>query len=273
LSKTQAKTIDSVKTKAIDGAPAELALVRTEIAKLELFTKQMSAQTEEGIKAAQSEMIPRCGYGGKVDGIRSTLTESAMRSCGEQIRGELATLRQRENNLAGGAIVLAAPVVAGGVSTDPAIQAINLAADASTAFWAWFWLILMLITLECARSLSLWAFIAEVEGKNVDRDRARADELAEIEHQNRLAAMRNQAPAPAAAELKSEPVPEPAPAPIAAKAPEPEPEPELTDAERRSRAGGLAMQQQARADKAAGADFVLVGDWSARDAALKMAAE
>lgn len=279
LSQTRANTIDTATTTAIANIPKELDLVRSEIAKLEVFTKQMSAQTPEGVKAAQSEMIPRCGYTGAVDGIRSTLTESAMRSCGEQIRGELATLKQRENNLLSGRVV-AQPAIAEGADpvVDPALAAIEYNDKASAAFWAWLWLIIMLCTLEGARSLSLWALITDISSKDAQRDRDWTDELAALRHQQeraRIIAETNAAvaaysapPAPVVEAPQPAPIPEPEPLVLE----EPAPPPEMTPAQRRARAGGLGNAQARAAEKAKSERLILVPSFVARDA-MKRAAE
>ena len=264
--------------------PAELKLVREEIAKLEVFTKKMSAQTPEGVKEAQSEMIPRCGYTGAVDGIRAEKTESAMRSCGEQIRGEIAVLKQRETNLLGAAAI---PSVDAAPAVDPAIEAINLKAQSDAAFWNWFWLIAMLCTLEGARSLSLWALITDISAVDAKRDRERSDELAELRHQTELAALLASrvtvAPVPAA------PPPEPAPAavpePVAAPpeelvlvqpepAPPPPPPEERSDTSQRARDAAKALAKMNRADKLE--NVILVNDNRQRNAdraATKVAAQ
>ena len=122
----------------------------------------------------------------------------------------------------------------------------------------------MLWVLEAARSLGLWAAFTNVTAGNVSRVRSREDELAEAEHQARLAAIRA-AMVPAAPSIAAEPelariaAPEPEPAPAATPEPEPEPEPEpivlvepvpeMTDQQRAARQGGLAAQHQRRADK------------------------
>lgn len=160
--------------------PEELARTRDDIAKLEVFTKKMSAQTPEGIKEAQSEMIPRCGYTGKVDGIRSVLTESAMRSCGEQIRNELMILRQREANLLGQG------TTSNDTSVDPALAAIELKAKADEAFWSAVWLEVMLWVLEGARSLGLWVFVTSINGASVNKRRELEDEIAMAELRAKL---------------------------------------------------------------------------------------
>lgn len=279
LSQTRADTIASVTTTAVANIPLELERVRSEIAKLEVFTKQMSAQTPEGIKAAQSEMIPRCGYTGAVDGIRSSLTESAMRSCGEQIRGELANLKQRETNLLGGQ-PLAAPVTPPGVDApvDPALAAIEFNDKASAAFWAWLWLIIMLCTLEGARSLSLWALITDISSTDAKRDREWTDELAALRHQQeraKIIAETNAAVAaysPPPAPVEAAPAPPPEPDPLTLD----EPVPPVEEAYPSWRPGLMAANHAKAAKKAQVGKYILVPSLVARDAemqAAKLAAE
>lgn len=257
-----ATSVGTVRTSAIENAPKELERVRTQIAELEVFSKKMTAMSPEGIMESQSEMIPRCGYTGRVDGVRSTLTESAMRSCGEKIGRELETLKSRENALASGQYAVAPMTSA--PDADPRLKEAALKAAADKAWWDGVKLEVMLWVLEAARSLGLWAAFTNVTAGNVSRVRSREDELAEAEHQARLAAIRA-AMVPAAPPIAAEPelariaAPEPEPAPAATPEPEPEPEPivlvepepvpEMTDQERRSRLGGLAAQHNRRAEK------------------------
>ena len=138
----------------------------------------------------------------------------------------------------------------------------------------------MLVVLESARSLSLWALITDVTGKGVDIDRQRADELAALEHENRMNALRRAG--------QPEPVPEPVaappvdiPEPLAAKEPEPEPiqnepvsEPELVpepptletprDVNQAARKGGKNSQHERAAAKVE--KLIVLGNWEARDA-------
>ena len=149
-----------------------------------------------------------------------------MRARGEAIQGELATLKAREDGLMQGQ---ASPVMQ--ANTDKRLEQIANADKASAAFWAWLWLIIMLCTLEGSRSLSLWAYITDISAKDANLDRQRSDELAELRHQNELAALAAQRVTTPPAAAPPPPVVEPVatPEPIAAAAPEPEPEPlELT---------------------------------------------
>lgn len=272
--------------------PAELEKVRSDIAERETFLKLMSAMTPEGIAKAQSEMISRCGYLGEVDGIRQSKTESAMRACGEQINGELATLRQRENNLlAGRGAGETAPVAGAPVTVDPRLQEVALKAKADKAWWDAFKLEVMLWVLEIAKSMGLWAAFTNVTAKDLGRARARDNEIAEAEHEARLAAIRGAAapiaekpePAPAATPDSAKPIPQPEVAPPAPE-PEPElilsapvqpvaePEPELTDAQRWGREGGKQAALNRDAEKARAAQVFVIGPVSTLDA-MKVAAE
>lgn len=274
LAGEEAATLQKAQDAAVGGTGDELERVRKQIAELKTEQQVMASMSPEGISKAQSLLLAQGLYFGSVDGIRQDKTESAMRARGEAIQAELATLKAREDGLMQGQ---ASPVLQ--ANTDKRLEQIDNADRAAAAFWAWFWLILMLCTLEGARSLSLWALITDIRSVDANRDREREAELAELEHQNKLAALRAATvqPAPPAAE----------PEPIAAAAPEPEPEPEpldltqlappapeMTEQQRRARAGGLEAQQQRRAAKTE--KLLVVGDWEARDAdaeAARMAAQ
>jgi len=262
LAAEEAGTLGTAQQAAIESTGGELERVRTQIANLEVEQRKMAAQSPEGIKEAQALLLAQGKYYGSVDGIRAGLTEAAMRARGEEIQGELAVLRSRENGLLAGQ---ASPVQQ--ATTDKRLEQIENTEAASAAFWSWFWLIFMLCTLEGARSLSLWAYITDIEAKDATRDRAREDELAQAEHERRLAEIRSgmpQAapPPPVVAAPEPEPLPEP----------EPEPVPALTPAQHRSRLGGLAAQQKREASSRE--RTIYVGDWSMRDAPeLKVAAE
>lgn len=261
-------------TEARASTPAELTKVRSDIAERETFLKLMSAMTPEGIAKAQSEMISRCGYLGEVDGIRQGKTESAMRACGEQINGELATLRQRESNLlAGRGAAEAAPVGGALVVTDPRIQEVILKAKADKAWWDALKLEIMLWVLEVAKSMGLWAAFTNVTAKDLSRGRQREDELAEAEHQRKLSSIRSSmAPEPVAAPpVAIEPIAAIDPPPAT---PEPIPEPplELTDAQRWGREGGKTAALNRDAAAARKAQVFVIGPVSSLEA-LKVAAE
>ena len=275
LAAEQAVTLQASQDTAVGGTGDELERVRTSIAELKTEQQLMTSMSPEGISRAQKSLIAQGLYFGTVDGISESKTESAMRARGEAITRELATLKAREDGLMQGQ---ASPVMQ--ANTDKRIEEITqrdkarVAADAELRAEIIFWV------AEFARNLLLWAAVTSVTASAVAVLRRREDELAELEHQNRLAALRTQPMAPV-----QEPEPAPVVEPIAAVAPEPEPlelnqplspppPPEMTDQQRRARAGGLAAGQAKAAAKAE--KLLTVGDWEARDAdmqAARMAAQ
>jgi hypothetical protein len=248
----EAATLATAQDAAIGGTGAELERVRTQIAELKTEQQIMASMSPEGISKAQSLLLAQGLYFGSVDGIRQDKTESGMRARGEAIQREMTTLKAREDGLMQGQ---ASPVQQ--ATSDRRMKEVALKAAADKAWWDGVKLEVMLWVLEAARSLGLWAAFTNVTAGNVSRVRSREDELAEAEHQARLAAIRA-AMVPAAPPIAAEPdlariaAPEQEPAPVVT--PEPEPivlvEPvEMTEQERRSRLGGLAAQHQRRADK------------------------
>jgi hypothetical protein len=271
LAGEEAATLKTAQDAAIGGTSGELERVRTAIAELKTEQGVMASMSPEGISKAQSLLLAQGLYFGSVDGIRQDKTEGAMRARGEAIQGELATLKAREDGLMQGQ---ASPVQQ--ANTDKRLLQIEQADKAAASFWAWFWLIAMLCTLEGARSLSLWALITDIQSGDVNLERQRAAELAEIEHQNKLAALRAQtlAPAPVSATV-TEPAPEPAPEAIpepveAVVAPEPAP---IAPDAQHMRNMALASAQARAGRKAQAEQFIAVPSLVARDAALKIAAE
>lgn len=278
LAAEEAATLQTAQDAAVGGTGQELERVRTQIAELKTEQQVMASMSPEGISKAQSLLLAQGLYFGSVDGIRQDKTESAMRARGEAIQGELATLKAREDGLMQGQ---ASPVLQ--ANTNKRLEEITqrdkarVAADAELRAEIIFWV------AEFARNLLLWAAVTSVTATAVGVLRRREEELAELEHQNKLTALRTAgvtAPAPASDPAPAA-TPEPVvadPEPIAAAAPEPEPEPEpfvlteiapppapeMTDLQRRARAGGLEAQQQRRAAKAE--KLLVVGDWEARDA-------
>jgi hypothetical protein len=287
LAGEEAATLGVAQQAAISGTGAELERVRTQIAELRTEQTVMASMSPEGISKAQSLLLAQGLYFGSVDGIRQDKTESAMRARGEAIQGELATLKAREDGLMQGQ---ASPVQQ--ATSDRRLLQIQQADAANAAWWAWLWLIIMLCTLEGARSLSLWAYITDISSTEAQRDRDWTDELAALRHQQeraRIIAETNAAVAayssvpPAAPPVAVEPTPASIPAPEPEPTPEPVPEPEplvlvdpvpeMTDQERRSRQGGLAMQHNRRAEKAE--RLLVIGPAPTIDATLaaKVAAE
>jgi len=272
LAGEEAGTLGTAQQAAIQGTSAELERVRTQIAELKTEQQIMASMSPEGISKAQSLLLAQGLYFGSVDGIRRDKTESAMRARGEAIQAELATLKAREDGLMVGQ---ASPVQQ--ATTDRRLSEIELADRASQAFWAWVWLIFMLCTLEAARSLSLWALITDISANDAKRDRERSDELAELRHQQEVAALRGQMvpaapsvaadPPPAPPEPEPEPAPEPPQEPLTLVDP---PEPEMTPQQRAARQGGLAAQHERRAAKTE--RLLVIGPVSTLDQ-MKVAAE
>jgi hypothetical protein len=272
LAGEEAGTLGTAQQAAIQGTSAELERVRTQIAELKTEQQIMASMSPEGISKAQSLLLAQGLYFGSVDGIRRDKTESAMRARGEAIQAELATLKAREDGLMVGQ---ASPVQQ--ATTDRRLSEIELADRASQAFWAWVWLIFMLCTLEAARSLSLWALITDISANDAKRDRERSDELAELRHQQEVAALRGQMvpaapsvaadPPPAPPEPEPEPAPEPPQEPLTLVDP---PEPEMTAQQRNARQGGLAAQHERRAAKTE--RLLVIGPVSTLDQ-MKVAAE
>lgn len=273
LAGEEAGTLGQAQQAAIASTGGELERVRTQIAELRTEQQLMASMSPEGISKAQSLLLAQGLYFGSVDGIRQDKTESAMRARGEAIQAELATLKAREEGLMSGQ---ASPVQA--ATTDKRLLQIEQQEKAQTAFWAWVWLIVMLCVLEGARSLSLWALITDLSGANADRDRRREDELAELRHQNDMAALIAQrakieatapvAPAPPVAPaIVAPPPPEPEPLPDPEPvAPAPPPAPDLTAQQKRSRAGGLGNAQLRAAERAKAERLIVIPSFLARDA-------
>ena len=267
LAGEEAATLKTAQDAAIGGSGAELERVRTEIAELKTEQQLMTAMSPEGIAKAQKSLISQGLYFGVVDGLAEQKTESAMRARGEAITRELTTLKAREDGLMQGQ---ASPVQA--ANTDRRLQQIDLWAKAQEAFWAAIWLAVMLWTLEGCRSLGLWALVTDVQGADIDLERKRAAELAELDHQNKLAAMRaGTAPAPAA--VAEAPAVAAAPEPPPAAIPEPVETPAPAVDNQHMRNMALASAQARAARKAQADQFIAVPSLVARDSALKVAAE
>ena len=269
LAGEEAATLGTAQQAAISGTGQELERVRTQIAELRTEQTVMASMSPEGISKAQSLLLAQGLYFGSVDGIRRDKTESAMRARGEAIQGELATLRAREDGLMAGQ---ASPVQQ--ATSDRRLLQIEQADAASAAFWSWLWLIIMLCVLEGARSLSLWAYITDISGKEAQRDRDWTDELAALRHQqerariiaetNAAVAAYSSAPEPAPA-IAAPPPPEPVqePAPIEPLVAPPVEEPR-SDASQRARNAGKANAHMNKADELR--SVILVNDNRARNA-------
>ena len=269
LAGEEAATLGTAQQAAINGTGAELERVRTQLAELKTEQQIMASASPEGISQAQRLLLAQGLYFGSVDGISRDKTESAMRARGEAIQRELATLKAREDGLMQGQ---ASPVQQ--ATSDRRLLQIEQADAASAAFWSWLWLIIMLCVLEGARSLSLWAYITDISGKEAQRDRDWTDELAALRHQqerariiaetNAAVAAYSSAPEPAPA-IAAPPPPEPVqePAPIEPLVAPPVEEPR-SDASQRARNAGKSNAHMNKADELR--SVILVNDNRARNA-------
>jgi hypothetical protein len=158
----EAALVATARNKAIDATPEELARVRTEIAAIKAEQQLMASQSPEKIKEAQALLISQGKYFGRVDGLRETLTEAAMRSRGEELAQQLTTLNLREEALAAGAVTAAAGVTAG---QNAAVLQADLADRARKAKAATIWLEVMLWVFEAARSFGLWALVTTITAR------------------------------------------------------------------------------------------------------------
>jgi hypothetical protein len=269
LAGEEAATLGTAQQAAINGTGAELERVRTQLAELKTEQQIMASASPEGISQAQRLLLAQGLYFGSVDGISRDKTESAMRARGEAIQRELATLKAREDGLMAGQ---ASPVQQ--ATSDRRLLQIEQADAASAAFWSWLWLIIMLCVLEGARSLSLWAYITDISGKEAQRDRDWTDELAALRHQQERARIIAETNAAVAAYSSA---PEPAPAIAAPPPPEPVQEPEpveplvappveepRSDASQRARNAGKSNAHMNKADELR--SVILVNDNRARNA-------
>ena len=269
LAGEEAATLGTAQHAAINGTGAELERVRTQLAELKTEQQIMASASPEGISQAQRLLLAQGLYFGSVDGISRDKTESAMRARGEAIQRELATLKAREDGLMQGH---ASPVQQ--ATSDRRLLQIEQADAASAAFWSWLWLIIMLCVLEGARSLSLWAYITDISGKEAQRDRDWTDELAALRHQQERARIIAETNAAVAAYSSA---PEPAPAIAAPPPPEPVQEPEpveplvapppeepRSDASQRARNAGKSNAHMNKADELR--SVILVNDNRARNA-------
>jgi hypothetical protein len=162
----EAALVATARAKAIDATPEELARVRQDIAAIKAEQQLMASQSPEKIKEAQALLISQGKYFGRVDGLRETLTEAAMRSRGEELAQQLTTLNLREEALAAGAVTAAAGVTAG---QNAAVLQADLADRARKAKAATIWLEVMLWVFEAARSFGLWALVTTITArKRVD---------------------------------------------------------------------------------------------------------
>lgn len=255
----RAEVAEAAASTAAAATGEELALVRSQIAALEVERKKMAAMSPDGIKEAQAILISAGKYFGRVDGIRENLTEAAMLARGEEIGGELAILKAREAGLVDGT-----GNASQSVSDAAALSQIENTAKAKAAAEAAIWIEVMLWVLEGARSFGLWVFVSGTTAESVSRRRTLQEEIERAKLERDLGMARTPV----------DPEPEPAPQPVAAPVTEPEPHSEpLTAQQQRSQNGGKAAAY-AKAAMAA-ITKIPVGAWSKRDdrSAMRKAAE
>lgn len=277
LAGTQATDITAAASTAISSIPEQMATARTDLAKLDAELKLISASdgTETSIKSAQRHLQGLNYYDGNIDGQWEELTKSAVQRRGSEIRTEAELKRNVIKGLESG-VPVTTTATASNDASESRIQN-DAAARKREAFGnqvllgAW--------TLEGARSLGWIVFLSLLTVGAVSTVLRRQDEIDDLEHQAKLAAIRaGMAPAPPPVAVEPPPAPTPAPEPEPAPEPIPEPlvlvdpVPEMTDQQRRSRQGGLAAQHQRRADKAE--RLLVIGPTSTIDTlAMGVAAE
>lgn len=282
LAGTQATDITAAASTAISSIPDQMATARVDLAKLEAELKLISASdgTETSIKNAQRHLQGLNYYDGNIDGKWEELTKAAVQRRGSEIRADLELKRNIIKGLETGVPVTATATA----SNDASETKIENDAKARKRETFGNQVLLGAWTLEGARSLGWIVFLSLLTVGAVSTTLRRQDEIDDLEHQAKLAAIRA-GMAPDAAPPPPAPPPEPpemvlsepleAP-PAAAAEPEEAPPVELSPAQRRGRAGGKAAAQYRAADKAKSERLILVGDWEARDADLhasKVAAE
>lgn len=243
----QSKLLAEQATQTRSELRADMATIRADITAREeeqkLMTASAPALIEKAQKLLQAKGLYNCAAC-PIDGRDETETAKARAAYGEQLNRELSELRSLEASLR--------TQLSGGV-----VEATNAASEDQIALeaqarergregrlitiGAW--------VLELSRSLGGVLFLGGVTARVVSDGRRRAEELAEQEHANRLAALRAQQTAA------------PQPANDA-----PAPEPDLTPEQRRSRNGGLAAGQGKAAERAANDRTINLDDW--RDPSL-----
>lgn len=146
---------DAAASKAL---PDMLAAVQADIIEAERQQRLLEAQSPEKIAEMQQMLISNGYYFFQVDGRMGPETERAMRSMGEDLRNELATLNAQEARLRAG-------IIGGGEQTDTAdensaaVQAAVQADQAKQNRQAGVWIEVMLWVAEGGRSLGLWLFV------------------------------------------------------------------------------------------------------------------
>ena len=143
---------------ASSALPDMLAAVQADIIEAERQQRLLEAQSPEKIAEMQQMLISNGYYFFQVDGRMGPETERAMRSMGEDLRNELATLNAQEARLRAG-------IIGGGEETDTAdensaaVQAAVQADQAKQNRQAGIWIEVMLWVAEGGRSLGLWLFV------------------------------------------------------------------------------------------------------------------
>lgn len=278
LAGTQATDITAAASTAISSIPQQLATARADLAKLEAELKLISASdgTETSIKNAQRHLQGLNYYDGNIDGKWEELTKAAVQRRGSEISADLELKRNIIKGLESGVPVTTTATA----SNDASETKIENDAKARKRETFGNQVLLGAWTLEGARSLGWIVFLSLLTVGAVSTTLRRQDEIDDLEHQAKLAAIRagmaSSAP-PAPVEAPSAPAEEPAPIP------EPEPlvldEPAPAPVEEQSpswRPGILAANHARAAKKAQAGKYVLVPSLVARDAemqAAKLAAE
>lgn len=156
---TKKATTQAVRDAAASSAlPDMLAAVQADIIEAERQQRLLEAQSPEKIAEMQQMLISNGYYFFQVDGRMGPETERAMRSMGEDLRNELATLNAQEARLRAG-------IIGGGEQVDTADEnsaAVKAAVQADQAKQnrqAGVWIEVMLWVAEGGRSLGLWLFV------------------------------------------------------------------------------------------------------------------
>ncbi len=269
LAGTQATDISTAASTAIGSIPEQLTTARTDLAKLEAELKLISASdgTETSIKNAQRHLQGLNYYDGDIDGKWEDLTKAAVQRRGSEIRSDMELKRNVIRGLEAGT-----PVTTTATASDDASKT-KIENDAKArkreafgnqvTLGAW--------TLEGARSLGWIVFLSVLTVAAVSNASRREDEIADAEHQAKLAAIRASmapapAPAPVVAAAPPEPVQEPAPIePLVT----PPPVEERSDASQRARNAGKANAHMNKADQLE--SVILVNDNRARRASAEIA--
>lgn len=287
LAGTQSADIKSAAGTAIGDIPTQLANVRGEIAKLEAEQKLIAGDgTEAGIKRSQRHLQSITYYEGEIDGLWEQETKDAALRRGNEIKADLEVKKALVTQLESGQSVTTTAVASN--TQDTKKIEIEAAARKREAFGSQ--VLLGAWTLEGARSLGWIVFLSLLTVGAVSSTLRRQEELDELEHQQRLAALRANAdpappaPPPVAVEPPPPPIPPQEPEPEPAATPEPEPlvlvdpvpepvaAPELPPVNQGSRKGGKNASLMKAAAKAARNRVLILADRSDAQV-MKVAAE